>query len=103
MEVELTDGSWHLDKRVPIALIMTVLLQTLLVVWFLAAMRFDLTNTMDRLQRLESDTRADRVSIEQNRLTAAVTNASLSDIKASLTRIEDEIIQGRRDRERPAK
>ena len=99
MNDERRINQWHLDKRVPLAVIGTLLIQTVFVVLFLAGLRFDLTNTMDRMNRLETDSRLDRVSISENRINAAVTTSSLRDIKESLTRIESEVVQGRRDRE----
>ena len=38
---------WHLDKRVPLALILTILLQTGAAVWFLASLQ----SRMDVLER----------------------------------------------------
>lgn len=90
---------WHLDKRVPIALISTLLVQTVLLILFLAGLRFDLTSTMERLSRLELEARSDRVSIADNKVNAAITATSLQDIKQALVRIENEVIQGRRDRD----
>jgi len=93
------EARWHLDKRVPIALISTLLVQTILLILFLAGLRFDLTSTMERLSRLEVEARSDRVSIADNKVNAAITATSLQDIKQALVRIENEVIQGRRDRD----
>jgi hypothetical protein len=47
------DTEWHLDKRVPLALIATLSIQTLLAVWWAA----DLSNSVTALQA--SDARQD--------------------------------------------
>jgi hypothetical protein len=49
----MTDEPWHLDKRVPVALIVTVLSQFALTIWLIAAMSSDIESLK------ASDTRQD--------------------------------------------
>lgn len=45
-----SDGEWHLDKRVPIAMILTILMQTGTFVWFAAR----LDQRVEALERSET-------------------------------------------------
>jgi hypothetical protein len=53
------DRQWHLDKRVPIALIITMILQTMAVVWWAAKA----DNRLDNLEKAGSlgSTQAERI------------------------------------------
>lgn len=37
----VTDEPWHLDKRVPVALIVTIAMQTMLAIWWAAGLSSD--------------------------------------------------------------
>ena len=89
------DARWHLDKRVPIALISTLLIQTIALVLFLAGLRYDLTHTMERLTAIELEARLDRTTIADIRTNDAVMHANLADIKVALRRIEDDMARHR--------
>lgn len=39
MEKPVEGGEWHLDKRVPIALILTIIMQTMAAIWWAATMQ----------------------------------------------------------------
>lgn len=83
-----TYGSWHLDKRIPLALIGTVLVQTVAITWFAAglyygqeAIREDqvvmqsaLQSTIDALQKSNTESRTQR-----------------EDIRLRLTKIEERL------------
>jgi len=63
--------SWHLAKEVPITLIVTVILQTIAVVWFFADMKKD-------IELLKADTavlhkRDDRMALELREVVSALT------------------------------
>jgi hypothetical protein len=68
---------WHLDKRVPIALILTLLLQTGAGAWWMAS-------TTEKIFVLEK--RLDAISPQADRLTRVEVN--IEDIKTSLTEIK---------------
>ena len=59
------DGRWHLDRRVPIALIVTILLQTAGLVWWAAS----LTERVNTLER-----RADASAPQAERITRLEVN-----------------------------
>ena len=48
---------WHLDKRVPIALIFTVLMQTLVAVWWAAALSSSVESITNRVEFIVSGDR----------------------------------------------
>lgn len=51
--MEQNNESWHLDKRVPLALIMTSLLQIVSIVWIAAQMNADIATNKENIQRLD--------------------------------------------------
>jgi len=76
--------SWHLAKEVPITLIVTVVLQTVAVVWFFADMKKD-------IELLKADTavlhkRDDRTASELHEVVAALT-AQLDRLDGKLDRL----------------
>lgn len=76
------DGAsyWHLDKRVPIALIVTIFIQSAAVIWWASAMQTRLANVENRLSAYsQSEPRI--VRLEQ----IAVTQSS------ALVRIENKL------------
>ncbi len=55
MPSNTTGEQWHLDKRVPVALIAALLMQTALGVWWAATMDAENRFLAGRVDRLESD------------------------------------------------
>jgi CHASE1-domain containing sensor protein len=75
------DNKWHMDKRVPIGIILAILFQTLGLVWYLAKTTTDVNN---RLDNLEENKRA--VASQESRIIVLEQNFSF--IKTTLDRIE---------------
>lgn len=79
---------WHLDRRVPIALILTILAQTASVAWFFAS----LEGRVDVLERYEVDSgrrverNADAINILQSR--SAAQDEKLEAILRTVERID---------------
>jgi len=46
-------GGWHLDKRVPVAILGALLVQTFAVGWFVAQLSADVEENRHRIERLE--------------------------------------------------
>lgn len=89
-------NDWHLDKRVPITLIVSIVLQTCALVWFLSKQDSRIANVEERSFRLEREVSDDRKTVAQNAQGVAVINQALTDIKNSLDRIEREVIENRK-------
>lgn len=53
---------WHLDKRVPIALVLAIMVQTGGAIWWAASMQGRVTATEQSLSRLDARTNVTRVS-----------------------------------------
>jgi len=94
------ERSWHLDKRIPVTLILAVLFQTLVLIWYLSGLDSRVNNNTHRITKNELDAKEDRRIVNANSVTVAVTNSSLNDIKASLIRIEAELAVNRNNREK---
>lgn len=86
-----SDSQWHLDKRVPIALVVTIMLQTAGIVWWAAT----LTANQERLNEkvVEQQAQINRFINERDdnrdRLTRLETQ--LTEIKMTLTRVADAV------------
>lgn len=96
---EAPDTSWHLDKRVPIALICTLLAQTFILGWW--------TSRIDsRVASLEKadETRTSQatqlnsiaVDIAALKEKALSTNEDVSDIKRSVELLTQQVLQEKR-------
>ena len=83
MSTDMSDRHWHLDKRVPVALIITIVMQTIGIVWWAASLservstlerRFNgLATHQARIVRLEEKQNAvyqrlDRIEAIQRRI-----------------------------------
>ena len=44
-----SESYWHLDRRIPVALIVTIVLQTMAIVWWAASMNERLSSLEDRV------------------------------------------------------
>ena len=80
---------WHFDRRVPIALIAAIVLQTVAIVWWAATTDSRVANTERRVERIEANNEraqvndalmSQRVTRVEERLDAAL--AILRDIQA---------------------
>ncbi len=92
-----TDNQWHLDKRVPVALIVTLCIQAGLGIWWASALDAQQTALTDRVSVLEgrNDKIADQMRAIEGRLARVEANGE-AQLKA-LERIYDTL--SRRDRE----
>ena len=67
---------WHLDKRVPIALIISLIIHTSVGVWFIAQM----SSSVDELRK---DTARHEASIDLIRMSASARDVQLAKIEAN--------------------
>lgn len=78
------DGKWRLDKHIPIALVVTIALQTTALIswtsWWASALE-------TRVTALEANTQ----DAQQVRTDIAVTKSQIDDIRSLLTDIKDEV------------
>lgn len=79
-----TDRHWSLDRRVPIALIWTILAQTGLAVWWARGQQANIDVALQRLTVLEAQRSNDRVG---ERLSTV--ESQMADAKDLLRRIDD--------------
>ena len=95
----VSNGDWHLDKRVPISLIMAIIIQTATFVWLISAMDTRLNSNIARTERLEQQTiarlTAQEMRIDQNATGVAVINENLKYMRESLERIERALDAGK--------
>ena len=92
----MTTSEWHLDKRVPVSLILGLLLQTATIIWWGA--RIDArvsaieSNRFTRSEGLVAESRIDNNEKQIDRLEDRTLDA-LNEIKATLRGIEQRLDQ----------
>ena len=91
-----SNGHWHLDKRVPITLIVAIMIQTGSFIWFMSALNSDVEGLERRTQRIETRNTMMEANVSANTTSVAVFNENLvhfrqtqERMEASLTRMED--------------
>ena len=80
----MTDEPWHMDKRIPVALIFAIFIQTAGAVWWASDIN-------SRLTRTEQDMRGNREQIESIRLSGQVHAVQLGRIEESLSGVRSDI------------
>jgi len=88
MMADVATDSWHLDKRVPVALIVTLLAQFSVGVWFLSAAFRDIEGNRLGLARLDAEFEAQLRSLS-GRLD--ITDRAANNQAVQLGRIEENI------------
>lgn len=78
-----TDNGWHLDKKVPIGIIIAIIIQTFSLGWFVARMESRIT-ALEISQSQRADER-DRLITMEERLKAAL--ESMARIERQLDRL----------------
>lgn len=82
------NNNWHLDKRVPMALIFAIGVQTAGVAWFLAGLDGAVARNIDDIAKIEARQAAEagKINMVNNRLIRV--EEQNAGIKAALRRIE---------------
>lgn len=90
------NNNWHLDKRVPITLIVAIMLQTGSFIWFMSGLNSDVEGLERRTQRMEVRNTMLEANVSANTTSVAVFNENLvhfrqtqDRMEASLQRMED--------------
>ena len=91
----MVDEKWHLDKRVPISIIVTLCIQTATIVWWAAGMNHQIQTHETRLNDLSAYDKAQDVRVElmqadrtTNLQRLSRVEQSLADIKEFMARID---------------
>jgi hypothetical protein len=81
-------GNWHLDKKVPISLIGTLVVQTLVFVWWAAS--YTASNDAVNLRQNDDirDLKASAASFSDMKADVAVIKSNMVDIKAKFDRLK---------------
>lgn len=94
------DKAWHLDKRVPIALIFTLLVQTGSIVWWargldarVAVLEAEAVGRPARRDAIQTQLTDIKVSIASLKEKTDGTNTRLTDIKSSVEKLAEQMLQ----------
>lgn len=79
-----TPEPWHFDRRIPVALIVTIFAQTVGVVWWAAGINNDVVELQARTSALASDQRALSATQQAQAVSAGRMEADVQSIKASI-------------------
>lgn len=79
---------WHLNKSVPITLIVTIFVQTVAVVWFASELRFDVNHNKTEIVRNEARLDVLERLINKQAVTLGRMDENLSEIRRTLKRME---------------
>ena len=86
----VTENSWHLQKGVPIALILAIAIQTAGGVWFISALNSTVTEAVERnkvqdvrIDRVESDAKALQIGAATIAEQLAGLRSSLDELRSS--------------------
>lgn len=97
------EREWHLDKRVPIALIITLMAQTAGIVWWASALssRVGVLEKSDESsvsQNSQLNTQLTSIAVDISALKekAQATNDDVSDIKRSVEMLTTQVLQEKR-------
>jgi hypothetical protein len=82
--VEYNEGQWHLDKRVPIGLILMIVVQTITLVYVGTSWKDGIDHRLDSLEKTESSN-----AMNPTRIT--VLEQQFINIGQTLRRIEDKL------------
>lgn len=84
----LTNGHWHLDKRVPISLILAIMIQTGSFIWFMSALNSDVEGLERRTARMETRSAQVEANVVANTTSVAVFNENLVHFRKTQDRME---------------
>lgn len=87
-----TRQHWHLDKRVPIVLIATLVAQTLIITWYASRLANQIESNTARVQRLEIMVEQGRSERSDNSTAIAVIAENLRHLTSSMARIEAAVV-----------
>jgi Tfp pilus assembly protein PilO len=85
----MTDSKepWHLNKSVPVALICTILFQTVLVVWWAASLSKEVEQSVVRLERAEMQIETMRADSQTQAVQLGRIEEGLSGVREDMARI----------------
>ena len=88
------EKQWHLDKKIPIAIIVTIILQTSAVIWFAAGL-FYRVEAVEKFQVIQAQA-LDRYQLSQSPNADRITRmeVKIENVERGVTRIEN-VLQAR--------
>ena len=83
-------GAWHLDKRVPVALIFAIIIQTGTAVWWVGNLSNRVSNAVETNTRQDNRLSAIEAGFNAQAVNAATTAAQLTAMRDSLNELKAE-------------
>lgn len=90
-QTAMSEEQWHLDKRVPITLIFTILAQTLAVGWFVSNLASRVEANTAAISRLSQTATAQDERVRLNTTAISRVEETLRNIEKTLERINNNL------------
>ena len=97
LKQEAAEG-WHLDKRVPLTIILTILIQTSAIIWWASGISSAQGTTESKTREMAADISEEQSAIAKHAERLSTTEEGQRAIKDSLNRIDsklDRLIESR--------
>lgn len=91
MMVAVAAEQWHLDKRVPIALIFTLFIQSAAAIWWAASINERMSANEANITTIKADQSAANKELESQRTQVAVLVEQLGNTNNNLERLQSEV------------
>jgi peptidoglycan hydrolase CwlO-like protein len=91
MRAEMVAEQWHLDKRVPIALIFTLFVQSAAAIWWAASINQRMASNEATITAVKADQTAAGKELETQKTQVAVLVEQLGNTNKNLERLQTEV------------
>ena len=81
-------NQWHLNKSVPISLILAIFIQTMSVAWFISSINSDVDENTRNIAKNEAAIEVIEESVNSQAITLGRINENMSEIRRTLERLE---------------
>ena len=82
------NGAWHLDKRIPLAMIGAILMQTAAFGFWIGQISHRLDSALETNRRQDARLEAQEIAVNSQAVSAATTAAQLSAVRESLLELK---------------
>lgn len=82
------NGAWHLDKRIPLAMIGAILIQTAAFGFWIGQLSYSLDSAIETNRRQDARLEAQEAAVNTQAVTAATTAAQLNAVRESLIEVK---------------
>ncbi len=86
---------WHLNKSVPLTLVLAIACQTVALIWFVATLRNDVDTNRNNLSRLEGRTMSVESLVQRQAISIARMDENIKAIRSAVEKMADRSTEAR--------